>query len=422
VRGALSPSTYAWERSNDRNSLMSDKSALLVYFVAAAICVAGLIALAKPMLRKFPHLTRPFELRSWKRWWATGFERMRTIPQVWLLLAITVAVQSLVSFIQTERWIHSQGWKTVELSNYPHLSSWTAEIRFLGATLLWGSTKLLPLPVTAPLAVLALLRIARRRGRFPEKSRLGVRTFWVVMGRMSWLLFVASWVIVPFPQLANLVSNRLASLSGFGFFLGLLLTAMFGYGLFLPPLFASLDERIDVRLSTAEGSSAAMFLRLLALQLLVMIASGPGALVVHLMNLVRGPTHFAPRLLEGLDPVWRTTVVPFLLTATLPACASHSLRETMTRTWRWWKQDVLLLFPLALVAGAVSGVASLLLRGLFGLPPRAPAVFAVFSITRAQFELAISVLAFCLLLGIWLEHGLTAKTSLPPETLPEPSG
>jgi hypothetical protein len=400
---------------------MSDKSALLVYFVAAAICVAGLVALARPILRRFPHLTGQLELRSWRRRFLSGVERVRTIPQVWLLLAITVAVQSLVSFIQTERWIHSQGWKTVELSNYPHLSSWRAEIRFLGATLLWGGTKLLPLPVTAPLAVLALLRIARRRGRFPEKSGLGVRTFWVVMGRISWLLFVASWVIVPFPQIANLVSNRLASLSGLGFFFGLLLTAMFGYGLFFPPLFASLDERIDARLSGAGGSSVAMFLRLLALQLLVMVASGPGALVVYL-NLVRGPTHFSPRFLEVLDPVSRIAVVPFLLTATLPACASHSLRETMTRSWRWWKQDVLFLFPLALVAGAGSGIASLLLRGLFGALPRATAVVAVYSITHVQVELAISVLAFCLLLGNWLEQELTAETSFPPETLPEPAG
>jgi hypothetical protein len=401
---------------------MSDKSALLVYFVAAAILVAGLVALAKPILRRFPPLRRPFELRSWNRWFLSGFGRVRTIPQVWLLLAITVAVQSLVSFIQTERWIHSQGWKTVELSNYPHLSSWMAEIRFLGATLLWGGTKLLPLPVTAPLAVLALLRIARRRGTFPEKSRLGVRTFLVVMGRISWLLFMASWVIVPFPQIANLVSNRLASLSGLGFFLGLLLTAMFGYGLFFPPLFASLDERIDARLSGAGASSVAMFLRLLALQLLVMVASGPGALVVYLMNLVRGPTHFASRLLEALDPVSRIVVVPCLLTATLSACASRSLRETMAMTWRWWKQDVFLLFPLALVAGAASGIGSLLLRGLFGALPRAAAVLAAYSITHAQVELAISVLAFCLLLGSWLEHELIVETSLQPEILPEPAG
>jgi hypothetical protein len=154
----------------------------------------------------------------------------------------------------------------------------------------------------------------------------------------------------------------------------------------------------------------------------VMVASGPGALVVYLMNLARGPTHFAPRLLEVLDSFSRIAVVPFLLVATLSACASRSLRETMTMTWRWWKEDVLLLFPMAIVAGAVSGIASLLLRGLFGVLPRATAVFAAYSITHAQVELAISVLAFCLLLGNWLEHELTVETSLPPETLPEPAG
>src|SRR5437016_12939971 len=80
------------------------------------------------------------KIRSRKQWFLSGFERVRTIPQVWALLAITLAVQTLVSFLQVERWI-SQGWKSFEVSSYPHLSSWTAELRFLGTRILWGGAK-----------------------------------------------------------------------------------------------------------------------------------------------------------------------------------------------------------------------------------------------------------------------------------------
>jgi hypothetical protein len=242
------------------------------------------------------------------------------------------------------------------------------------------------------------------------------------MGRVAWPLFVASWVIALFPRTPEFVSNRLHSLSGFGFILGLLLVAMFGYGLFLPPFFATLDKRIDTRLSGAGASPVAVFLRLFALQVLVTVASGPGALAIYLMNLVRGPSTSVRRFFEALDPVSRVSVVPFPLTATLAACASGSVRETMTRNWRWWKQDVLLFLPLALLAGAISGMASLLLRGLFGALPRATAVSATYSVIHAQVELAISVLAFCILLGNWLDQKEAVPPSLSHETPPEPAG
>src|SRR5438270_9770252 len=82
---------------------MSDRSQLLVSFVAAAICVAGVAALAKPILRRFPHLTRPFELRSWKRCWATGFDRLRGIALVWIVLALGVGLGTVVSIANVYR-------------------------------------------------------------------------------------------------------------------------------------------------------------------------------------------------------------------------------------------------------------------------------------------------------------------------------
>ena len=57
-----------------------------------------------------------------------------------------------------------------------------------------------------------------------------------------------------------------------------------------------------------------------------------------------------------------------------------------------------------------------------GLAFGATAVFAAYSITHAQVELAISLFAFCLLLGNWLERELTQEISLPPATPPEPAG
>ncbi len=404
---------------------MSDRSQLLVYFVAAAICVAGLIALAKPILRRFPHLTRPFELRSWKRWWAIGFDRLCRIALVWVVLALGVGLGTVVSIANVYRstQVPPNDPRRMDFYPPPALGSWSNEIRWLGESALRGGGELLPFPQLAAMTVLPLLWLARRRGVFPFSLGSRAAAFWKSVGALFWILLLFGFSTPLWPSAAALVEQILARHTDLLFLFVIILVVLFGFGLVLPPLFATLDKRINARLSSKDGSIVKVFLRLVAIQVLLWVASTPASFVSYLRQLIG--FSFSWRLenaLRSVEQVTGATIVPFLMTGTLTACLAVSLRGVVTENIRWWRRDFLFLLPLVLLTGLMEGVGSLLLRGIFALLPESRISTTAYYTLRSEVSLAISLAAFCLLLGNWLEQELTAEPSLPPETLPEPAG
>jgi hypothetical protein len=404
---------------------MSDKSALLVYFVAAAILVAGLIALAKPILRRFPHLTRPFELQSWRRWWVSGFDRVRRIALVWTILALGVGLGTVVSIANVYRstQVPPNDPRRMDFYPPPALGSWWNETRWLGQSALSGGGELLPFPQVAAITVLPLLWLARPRGVFPFSRGSRAAAFWKVVGTFFWLLLLFQLLTSLWPSAVGLIGETLARHTELFFLFLVLFVALFGFGLVLPPLFASLDERINARLSSRDCSIVKVFLRLVALQLLLWVASAPASLVSYLRP-VTG-FDFPWRLENALRSVQQlsgATIVPVLMTATLTTCMAGSLREVVRKTIRWWRRDFLFLLPLVLLTGLFEGVGSLLLRGLFGALPENRFSTTVYYALHSEVSLVISLSAFCLLLGNWLDQKEPVQPSLPPETFPEPAG
>jgi hypothetical protein len=403
---------------------MSDKSALLVYCVAAAILVAGLVALAKPILRRFPHLTRPFELRSWKRWWASGFDRVRRIALVWIILALGVGLGTVVSIANVYRSTQGTPNDPRSMAFYPPpaLGSWSNEIRWLGESALGGGRELLPFPQVAAMTVLPLLWLARRRGVFPFSRGGRAALYWKSVGALFWVLLLFSFSTSLSPSVVGLIGQALARPEVFFFFL-VFFVALFGFGLVLPPLFASLDERINVRLSSKDISIVKVFLRLVALQILLWATSAPASFVSYFTWLTGFV--FSWRLENALRSVQQlsgATIVPVLMTATLTTCMAGSLRKVVRETIRWWRRDFLFLLPLVLLTGLLEGVGSFLLRGLFGALSESRFITTVYYTLHSEVSLAISLAAFCLLLGNWLEQNEETQPSLSLETPPEPAG
>ena len=404
---------------------MPDWSQLLVYFVAAAICVAGLIALAKPILRRFPHLTRPFELRSWKRWWATGFDRLRRIALVWIVLALGVGLTSAVAVANVYRSTQVPANDPRRMAFYPPpaLGSWSNEIRWLGRMALTGGSQLLPFPQVAAVTVLPLLWLARRRGVFPFSRGSRASAFWKFIGTLFWLLLLFQLLTSLWPSAVGLIGQTLARHTELFFLFLIVFVALFGFGLVLPPLFASLDERIDARLSSRDNSIVKVFLRLVALQILLWVASAPASLVSFLRPLTG--LSFSWRLenaLRSVEQVSGATIVPVLMTTTLTACVAVSMRGVVKETFRWWRRDFLFLLPLVLVTGLLEGLGAVFLRGIFALLPETKVGTAAYYTLYSEVSLAISLAAFCLLLGNWLEQKEAVPPSLPLETPPEPAG
>jgi hypothetical protein len=272
------------------------------------------------------------------------------------------------------------------------------------------------------MTVLPLLWLARRRGVFPFSRGGRAAAFWKWIGALFWILILSSYSTSLWPSVVGLIGQTLARPELFFLFL-VFFVAFFGFGLVLPPLFASLDEGINARLSLKDTSIVKVFLGLVVLQILLWVASAPASLVSYLRPLTGLSLSWRlEKALRSIEQVSGATIVPVLLTATLTACLAVSLREVVRETFRWWRRDFLFLLPLVLLTGLLEGAGSLLLRGMFALFPESRVSTAAYYTLHSEVSLAISLAAFCLLLGNWLEQNGLTQPSVQPETPSEPAG
>jgi hypothetical protein len=271
--------------------------------------------------------------------------------------------------------------------------------------------------------VLPLLWLARSRRVFPFSPGGRAALFWKSVGALFWVLLLFSFSTPLWPSAAVLVEQTLAHHTDLLFLFVIILVVLFGFGLVLPPLFATLDERINARLSSRDGSIVKVFLRLVAIQVLLWVASTPASFVSYLRQLTGFSFSWRfENALRSVEEVSGATIVPFVMTATLTACLVVSLRGAVMENIRWWRREILFLLPLVLLTGLIEGVGSLLLRGMFALFPEGRVSTAVYYTLHSEVSLAISLAAFCLLLGNWLDQRETVKPSLSLETPPEPAG
>ena len=383
---------------------MNDRQQVFVYLVAAALCLAGLFAVLRRTLWKFAKRPSALEPDNWRRWFRSGFGRVKGIYPVWLVLCVSAAIGTLamIHSVWTTTRVPPNDPQRAAFFPPPRLGSWTGEIRWLGESALNGGSSMIPFPQVAALSVVPLLLIARRRKTFPYTRNGSIIRFWCLCGSLGWILFLFSWIGPSIPPVRAFIDRNLGNAPGFLFVLTAVIFLLLGFGLVLPLLYASIDTRIDASLSDSSVSVRGVFLSLAAIQFLLWIGSAPGSALLFLRGGLPGSAH---KFFSDLDLFLGLTLVPFLFTATFLASTSLSLKETVLRNFAWWRTEFVFFVALLLGTGLANGVDSLILRGLFGaLPGEGIEKTASFYAIQGVASLAISVFSFSFLLGNWVEQ------------------
>jgi hypothetical protein len=290
-----------------------------------------------------------------------------------------------------------------------HSTSWADRLHGLLRGSLKGWTDIVPIAIFGSawaVGMWVLLILARRRGRFPFSAGKPAVNLWLslaILDSLIWLYINTKVAVAgPMTRFPNFNGGPNPWDMALEFALGLLL----GWAFVLPPFLAGVDDETEAFLRQPGGRWKAVFG---GLAILTMFGHIPGY-ATWLLESIGWPHGIRRFDLAWIG--WQSLTAflfgVFFLTAVFPVCSTSSLGDALRRTLAWWRRDVLFLLLLPIGCGLVSSLLSLAFRMIFGEGmEHSTRIVALSSIIGSLFSvgvsIALSLVAFCLLLGNWIE-------------------
>ena len=417
------------------NVLMRDRQQTFVYLVAGSLLLFALFLLFRTLLRKRLGELRRFGVDDVGRWFQRGLRAIHPIVPALVVIA--------AALVLIEAW---GAWREVRLirawfvqndvaagPNSSFVRSGAQLLQGLPGRVFSGWRYLIPGSSAWLAGMWMLLAIARSRSRFPFFSRSSeAGSAWVALTAVGCAVWVLE--IVDFLRHDPMDPGRFRAFSAQNIVAwgeGLLL----GFGFLIPPLMAAVDDRTNADLASRKHAGRTVYFRLLLIQLPPWI---PGLLLTALWLFLSQPAGFGPgsRVSRGDVSRWVLSVqkaigtvhhpLEFLLgvfctTAALWACTRSSFSEVLRNNARWWRRDGLFLLSLPIAAGLAAGLVAGVVGFLRANPRNLPSAILA-RVFIGEFNFGISVTAFMLLLGNWLEVRDQLETLELSEGRPAVSG
>jgi hypothetical protein len=393
---------------------MADRSRVFMYLVAAGIALAGILLALGPLLRRASAGFRRFDFVDLRRWFDLG--RVRIEPILPVLIRVAVA---LLFFEAWGAWRNARITQAVFAQN-PEGTTFGFELqpvahflRFLRTRIFEGWTYFIPESAAWLVGMILLLANARNRSRFPMTAKLAeARRAWTFLIAVGWAIFV--FTVADFlrrPVLATGGNSAIDPRS----IVWVLDELLLGSAFLLPPLLAAIDDPTNEYLVSTSHRARRVYGRLVVLQLATWL---PGLLAWLLFlasyraTTINGTAASTARpdanrlllFLQSHTGSWQRplefAIGIFCTTAALWVCSSASFARGLRDNLAWWKARA----PFLLLLCGAAGLASALTTVPFlAIGPRQLVASAVVQVVLGEARFAISVAAFCLLLGNWFE-------------------